>query len=293
MAERAAIAFLGLGTMGTAMVRRLLRAGLRTTVYNRGRAPAEALAAEGAHVAASPREAAAEADVVIAMVTDDAASRAVWEGEQGALSGARRGALAIESSTISAPRARALEQLASDRGVDFLEAPVMGSRDQAASGELVFLAGGEASRVERAGLVLAYLGHSILHVGPSGAGATLKLVANALLAAQIASLAEAFASLEKSGLALEPALAALTSGSAASPVVRAVAPRLLAGDRRPRFALSLLVKDLGYALAEARARGVEQPVTEAAYRLFTRGEQRGLGPEDVSSIVEVLRSAQR
>lgn len=293
MADRLAIAFVGLGTMGTAMVRRLLRAGLRTTVYNRGRAPAEALAAEGAYVAASPREAAAEADVVIAMVTDDAASRAVWEGEHGALSGARRGALAIESSTISVPRARALEPLAARRGVDFLEAPVMGSRDQAASGELVFLAGGEASHVERARPVLAHLGRSIQHVGPSGAGATLKLVANALLGAQIAALVEAFAFLEKQGLALEPAFAALTSGSAASPVVRAVAPRLLAGDHQPRFALSLLVKDLGYALAEAHSWGVDQPVTEAAHRLFARGEQQGLGPEDVSSVVKVLRSAQR
>jgi 3-hydroxyisobutyrate dehydrogenase len=293
MAERAAIAFLGLGTMGTAMVRRLLRAGLRTTVYNRARAPAEALAAEGACVASSPREAAREADVVFAMLSDDAASRAVWEGEHGALSGARRGALAIESSTLSAPRARALEQLASDRGIDFLEAPVMGSRDQAASGELVFLAGGEASHVERARPVLAHLGRSLQHVGPSGAGATLKLVANALLGAQIASLAEAFAFLEMSGLALEPALAALTSGSAASPVVRAIAPRLLARDHQPRFALSLLVKDLGHALAEARARGVEQPVTEAAYRLFARGVERGLGPEDVSSVAKLWSSSQR
>lgn len=292
MAEHATVAFLGLGTMGTAMVRCLLRARLRTAVYNRGRASAEALAAEGAHVAESPREAVSEADVVISMVTDDTASVAVWEGEHGALLGMRRGALAIESSTISAPRARALEQLASDRGVDFLEAPVMGSRDQAASGALVFLAGGEASRVERARPILAHLGHSILHVGPSGAGATLKLVANALLAAQIASLAEAFAFLEKSDLALGPALAALISGSAASPVVRAVAPRLLAGDHQPRFALSLLVKDLGYAIAEARALSLEQPVTEAAYRLFMRGEQRGLGPKDVSSIVEVLRASQ-
>lgn len=289
MRERPAVAVLGLGAMGTAMAQRLLQAGLHTTVYNRGRARSEALEAQGARVASSPREAVAEAEVVIAMLTDDAASRAVWEGEHGALAGLRRGALAIESSTLSPARVRALEQLASDRWVGFLDAPVMGSSDQATSGELVFLVGGEAAHVEQARAVLEHLGRSIQHVGPIGSGATLKLVANALLGAQLAALAEAFVLLEESGLSLGPALAALTSGSAASPVVRAVAPRLLAGDHTPRFALSLLVKDLGYALTEARARGVEQPVTEAALRLFARGEQQGLGPRDVSSVVEVLR----
>jgi 3-hydroxyisobutyrate dehydrogenase len=291
MADLASVAFLGLGAMGSAMARRLLRAGVLTTVYNRSRAPAEALAAEGARVASSPREAATTADLVIAMVTDDTASRSVWEGDDGALAGARPSALAIESSTISPARARALAQLAAGRGLAFLDAPVTGSRDQAVAGELVFLAGGAAPQVDRARPVLAHLGRSILHVGPSGSGATLKLVANALLAAHIASLAEAIAFLEQSDLALEPALAALTSGSVASPVVRSVAPRMLAGDHEPRFALHLLVKDLAYALAEARALGVEQPLAAAAHGLFARGEAQGLGSADVSAIVAVLRAA--
>jgi 3-hydroxyisobutyrate dehydrogenase len=292
MLEGPSIAFLGLGTMGSAMARRLLRAGLRTTVYNRGSGPAEGLVAEGAHVARSPREAARRADVLITMVTDDEASRAVWEGDDGALSGAPSGALVIESSTVSSRRARSLGEVAASKGLAFLDAPVMGSREQAAAGELVFLAGGDSSHVARARSLLAHLGR-IHHVGPVGSGAALKLVANAVLAAQIASLAEAFAFLEKSDLALEPAVLALASGSVASPVVRTVSARMLAGDRTPRFALSLLVKDLGYALAEARAQGVEQPITELVYRLFASAEERGLGHDDVSAVVEAMRERKR
>ena len=139
------IAVLGLGIMGGGMASNLIRKGFRVTVWNRSPERTVPFAAQGARVAASPREAAAGADMVIAMVADDAASRSVWEGEAGALGGLKAGAIAVESSTLSPTWIRALAALAKMRGADFLDAPVGGSRPAAAEGKLTFFVGGEAA----------------------------------------------------------------------------------------------------------------------------------------------------
>src|SRR6266508_2922425 len=136
------VAFLGLGIMGGGMAQNLLKAGFPLTVYNRTRAKADPLAALGARVAGTPREAAANADIVIAMVGDDMASRAVWLGADGALAGARAGAVLVECSTLSLEWVRELAGLASERKLDFLDSPVTGSKDAAAAGELKLMVGG-------------------------------------------------------------------------------------------------------------------------------------------------------
>ena len=182
--QQTRVALIGLGLMGSGMARRLLGAGFPLTVWNRNPERAKALAAEGAHVAATPRDAAARADVVLSMVADDAASRAVWLGDDGALAGATRGAVLVESSTLTVGWIGQLFREVAARGCELLDAPVTGSKPHAASGELVFLVGGSAAALETARPVLTAMSRAILHVGATGRGALLKLVNNFLFAAK-------------------------------------------------------------------------------------------------------------
>ncbi len=192
------IAFLGVGLMGKGMAGCLLQAGFPLTIYNRNQAKCEELAGRGAAVADSPREAAASADVAISMVSDDIASRSIWFGDDGALSSVARSSVLIDSSTLTVPWVRELAAAAAERGCEFLDAPVTGSRDHAAAGELKFLVGGEAETLERVRAVLAAMSSTIMHLGPLGSGALVKLVNNGLCGVQAAALAEALALIEKS-----------------------------------------------------------------------------------------------
>ena len=185
------VAVLGLGTMGSGMARRLLAAGFPLTVYNRTPSRAEAFAAQGASVAATPREAASRAEVIIAMLADDAASRSAWMGENGALAGARPGAVLIESSTLSTHWVKELSAAAISQGCAFLDAPVTGSKPQAESGELLFLVGGESGALDSVRDVLAPMSRGAVHLGPTGSGALMKLINNFVCGVQAASLAEA------------------------------------------------------------------------------------------------------
>src|SRR6185369_382043 len=171
MMSKPRVALIGLGLMGTGMARRLLGAGFPLTVYNRNPQRAALLADEGAHVAASPREAAARADIVLSMVSDDVAARAVWLGEQGALAGAARGTVLVDCSTVSVAWIEELSRAAAAAGCPLLDAPVTGSKPQAAAGELSFLVGGSADALEIARPALAVMSRAIVHVGATGAGA--------------------------------------------------------------------------------------------------------------------------
>src|SRR5690348_9351765 len=211
------VAFLGLGVMGRGMAARAVGLGVPVAVWNRSRAKAEALAAEAAsakvRVAATPREAAEGADVVFSMVADDPASRSVWTGPDGALGGVTRGAVLVESSTVSPAWIEALAGEAASRGCTLVDAPVTGSRSQAASGQLLFLVGGDAEVVERLRPVLAVMSRAIVHVGPTGSGARLKLVNNFLCGVQAVALAEAIALIERAGLDRDVATKVLAEGA--------------------------------------------------------------------------------
>ena len=199
------VAILGLGVMGSGMARRLLTEGFQVTVYNRSREKAQTLSAAGATVAASPRDAAAKAQVVISMVADDAASRAVWLGENGAIAGAVPGTMLIESSTLTTGWVRELAATAARLKCEFLDAPVTGTKPHAASGELLFLVGGSEEALVAARPVLSALSRDIVHLGPTGCGAVMKLVNNFLCGVQAASFAEAMALVEAAGLDREQA----------------------------------------------------------------------------------------
>ena len=284
------VAFLGLGLMGSGMARNLLGAGYPLSVYNRSPQKAAQLAGEGARVCASPRDAAEGADVIISMVADDAASRTVWLGEQGALAGAGASTLLIESSTVSVTWVRELARQAADRGLALLDAPVTGSKPQAASGELRFLVGGSETALESARPVLAAMSREIVHVGPTGSGALIKLINNFMCGVQAASLAEAIALVEKSGLDRDQALDVLTGGAPGSPLVKNLSGRMTAREYSPQFVLRLLVKDLTYAQGEGERLGVPMKTAASARDVFEQGIAAGDGEKDMSAVVEQFRS---
>lgn len=290
MSTKPPVALLGLGLMGTGMARRLLSAGYPLSVYNRNPERAAALKTDGAHIAATPREAAGGAEFVIAMLADDAASRSVWSGDNGALAGAMPGSLLIESSTLSVARIKELAHQAGERGCELLDAPVTGSKPHAAAGELTFLIGGSESTVARARPVLEVMGKQIVHLGPTGSGAMVKLINNFVCGVQVAAIAEAIALIERTDLDRDNALAVLTGGAPGSPLVKTLSGRMTARDFTPNFMLRLMAKDLGYAQREADERDLELTTAAAANEVFHRAIEAGYGDKDFSAIVEPLRN---
>jgi 3-hydroxyisobutyrate dehydrogenase len=285
------IAFLGLGSMGAGMAGNLLRAGFPVTVYNRRPDRAATLRDAGASVATSPREAAAGAAVIVSMVADDAASRAVWKGNQGALAGAAPGALLIESSTVTVGWIEELAKAAQEAGAELVDAPVTGSRDHAAAGQLLFLVGASAEALERARPVLSVMSRGIVHVGPRGSGALLKLVNNFMCGAQAAILAEALTLVERSGLDRTTALEVLLNGAPGSPLVKVLTPRMTGQDYTPPFfSLRLMTKDLTYAREEAAQRGVSLDTATCALTLFERAIAEGHGDRDFAAVIEPKRA---
>ncbi len=287
--ERTSVAILGLGIMGSHMAARLAAAGFPLAVYNRSPAKAGALRAAGARVAATPGEAAAGAQFILSMLADDDAARAVWLGEKGALQGAGPGAVLIESSTITVDWIRELSAAARARGLEVLDAPVTGSKVHAAAGELNFLVGGSAAALERARPVLAAMSKSITHLGPAGSGSRMKLINNFLCGVQVASLSEAVALIEKSGIDRAKALEVLCNGAPGSPMVKMLSPRMTARDYTPNFLLKLMAKDLRYAQREAGNNHLDLATAAASLRLFEQALAAGLGERDMAAVVEPLR----
>jgi 3-hydroxyisobutyrate dehydrogenase len=281
-------AFLGLGTMGIGMSGRLLDAGLPLTVWNRNPSRAEPLRSRGATLAATPREAAAGADVVIAMLADDSASRSVWTGVDGAVAGLGEGAVAIECSTLSPEWVADLAALVEDRGGAFLDAPVTGSRPQAASGEVLFLVGGDAEVLDSVRDVLRPMSRDAVHMGPVGSGAKMKLVNNFQSAVQAVALGEALTFSEKCGLDPVAAMHVLANGAPGSPLVKAVGARMMARDYTVNFFLRLMRKDVNYAAEEARRHGVELRTAAAALEAFDRAIEAGWGDSDFASVAESI-----
>jgi 3-hydroxyisobutyrate dehydrogenase len=283
------IAFLGLGIMGAAMARRLLGGGFALSVWNRNVRRADPLLKAGASIAASPAEAARGADAVIAMLADDEASRAVWTGASGALLAMDRGALAIDSSTLTVEWMRKLGRQAEARGVSFLDAPVTGSKPQAEQGALNFLVGGQAAAVERAAPLFAAMGRGHVHVGPTGSGALLKLINNFMCGVQLASLGEAMAMAQRSGLDLRRTADVLAAGSPGSPIVKMVIERMVSRDYTPNFLVPLMVKDLSYAMEAFAAEGIDLADARAARERFREAAAAGWHEKDIAAVVEPLR----
>ena len=285
------VALYGLGLMGSGMARRLLGAGFPLAVYNRRAAKADALRQDGAEVAASPREAANGAAIAISMVADDSASRSTWLGERGALAALPPGAVLIESSTLTVDWVRELAAAASARECELIDAPVTGSKAHARSGELNFLVGGSSAALERVRSVLAVMGKNIVHVGPTGSGAMLKLVNNFMCAVQAVSTGEALALIEKSGLDRDTCIEVLSAGAPGSALVKTMFARMTSGDYAPNFRLALMAKDVAYAMQEGEDHGVPLTTAATALAAFQRALAAGDADKDFSAVVEPIRGS--
>ena len=284
------VALLGLGTMGSGMASNLLKAGFALTVYNRTAAKAKPFADRGARVASTPAEAVKDAAVILSMPADDVASREMWLGSHGALAATARGAILVESGTLSPAWIAELAGLATQHGAELVDAPVTGSRTQAEGGQLSFLVGGSSTALEVIRPVLQAMSKEIVHLGPVGSGAKMKLINNFLCGVQVASLAEAMAWIERSGLDRDGALTILKNGAPGSPLLSAMSARMVHKDYTVNFLLKLMAKDLLYAHDEAARSGVELKTAEVARSLFESADAQGYGDKDMSSVVELLRA---
>ncbi|MEM9997369.1 MAG: NAD(P)-dependent oxidoreductase [Bacteroidota bacterium] len=280
--DAARIAFLGLGAMGSRMAARLVDNGWHVTVWNRSLERAASLVKQGATLAATPREAAADADLVIGMVTDDDASRALWlADETGAAHGLRTGTIALTSSTLTPAWTRTLSTALAERGAHFLDAPVVGTRPHAENGILTFLVGGEGEALDRVRPVLDVLGGGIHHIGPIGAGMTMKLAVNMLFAAQVATLADTIRVFQTSDLDVDGALDTLGALPVTSPIMERMRPLLLRDAFPPNFPIALVEKDLRYF---TEAAGGAIPTTEAIRSVYAAAIAQGFGADDISGI---------
>jgi 3-hydroxyisobutyrate dehydrogenase len=250
----ARVAFIGLGRMGHGMAGRYLDAGFAVVVWNRSKAKAEDLIVRGAQWATSPEDAAIDADAVVTMVADDAASRAVWLTKDGAAATMKAGSIAIECSTVSHEHALYLARELRGRGLIYIDCPVTGLPDAAASGKLTLLVGAEPADLERARPFLVPLSSTIRHFGAIGSGTVYKLINNLMGAIQIAGIAEGLAIAEQAGLDMKLVLEAVETGVAASPQVirhsRRMAARNFTGAT---FTAALRHKDAAYAVALAES----------------------------------------
>jgi 3-hydroxyisobutyrate dehydrogenase len=250
------------------MAASLLKAGFPVTVWNRTASRMEPLVAQGARAASSAREAASAADVLITIVSDPPALEEVLWGQPGALAGLRRGSVLVDSSTVSPPLARRVAAACAERGVEFLDAPVTGGTWGAEKGELVFMVGGPAETLARVEPLLSAMGKRWFHLGPHGAGQTVKLAMNLLLALEVDALAEALALAAAGGVPGEKLVEVMQSSMGRAPVLDVKAPLLLKGQYPPSFPLRLMHKDVTLALQLAKQLGVSLPAGAAAREVY-------------------------
>lgn len=263
------VGLIGLGLMGRPMGRNFLKAGFPLVVWNRTGKRADELVRGGAKWAASPRETASQADVLITIVSDPPAVEQVLWGDAGALEGLRRGSVYIDSSTVSPDLARRAANACSERGVDYLDAPVTGGTWGAEKGELVFMIGGSQQTLDRVKPVLEAVGKRFFLLGPNGAGQTVKLAMNLLLALQVEALAESLAIVTKAGVPGERLIEVMQSSMARAAVLDVKAPFMLKNDYPPSFPLRLMHKDVRLAVELAKKEGVRLPAGEAAYATYS------------------------
>ena len=285
----AQIGFIGLGRMGHGMAGRYLDNGFTVAIWNRSKAKAEDLIARGARWAHSPSDAADGAEAIVSMVADDEASRTVWLGKQGAATTAKPGTLAIECSTVSYRYALDLARDLRGRGLTYIDSPVTGLPDAAASGKLTLLVGAEPADLERVRPYLAPLSSTIRHFGPVGAGTVYKLINNLMGAIQIAGIAEGLAIAEQAGLDMKLVLEAIETGVAASPQVLRHSRRMVARDfAGATFTAALRHKDAAYAVALAESLLAGAPLMgRAAVEAYARAKAHA-PDDDEGKLIEIV-----
>lgn len=284
------IAVLGSGAMGSRIVQNLLNAQHQVVVYNRTADKVKPLLDRGATYAATPREAAAQADIVLSMVTDDDVSRAVWLApETGAVMGLNRNAIAIESSTLTVDWTRELASEIESCGAVFLDAPVVGSRPQAEAGKLICLVGGKAETLAQAQSILLSAGASTIHhIGAVGQGMLMKLAVNALFGVQVAALAEIIGMLGKNGVTRAKAMECLGELPVISPAVKGAGSLIVMNNHAPMFPIELVEKDFRYVIKTAQASDASYPVSTAVHDIYQNAIDKGYGNDNITGVIQLF-----
>jgi 3-hydroxyisobutyrate dehydrogenase-like beta-hydroxyacid dehydrogenase len=277
------VGFIGLGLMGKPMALNLLKANFPVTVWNRTASKAAELGKAGARVAASPREVAENADVLITIVSDPPALEEVLFAQE-ALAGLRKGGLLIDSSTVSPDLARKIAAACAERGIDFLDAPVTGGTWGAEKGELVYMIGGESAAYERAKTVLDVLGKKFFLLGPNGAGQTVKLAMNLLLALEVEAFAEALALAGAGGIQGERLVEVMQSSMGRALLLDVKAPLLVKHEFPASFPLRLMHKDVRLALELAKEKGVTLPAGEGAFKVYSAVKEKSTDDPDYAAV---------
>ncbi len=282
------VGFIGLGIMGQGMSQNLLKAGFDLTVWNRTASRTEPLTAAGARAATSPADLAESCDIIVVCVSDTPDVEAVILGEEGLIHGARPGTLVIDCSTISPQATRQMTDQLASKQIHLLDAPISGGSEGAANGTLSIMVGGEAAQFEKALPILQAMGQTITHVGPTGAGQTVKLVNQILVVGTMLAVGEALLFAQAGGLDLEKTLAAVSQGAAGSWMLSNRGPQVIERDWRPGFTIDLQQKDLRLVLEAADQMGVPLVGTGLVFQLYRTLQQQGLGSEGNHALVKAL-----
>ncbi len=282
------IGFIGLGIMGQPMALNLAKTGHPITVFNRTPAKTESLKSAGAKVAATPAEAAAEADFVISIVSDTAAMEEVVLGKGGVLETVRSGAIVIDSSTISPVASRKFACKVAGKGASWLDAPVTGSKHLAEKGELTYMVGGDREAFDRALPVLQVMGKKHIYCGSHGLGLTAKLSQNVIQSTMIEIFCEGFVLAAKAGLKPHILMEVIQGSMARASLTDFKAPFIFRGDFTPYFPLKLMHKDITLALESAYAQNVPMPAAAAVKEVYGAAKAQGKGDQDYAAVVTFL-----
>lgn len=282
------IAFLGMGAMGTRIAMHLLAAGHSLHVWNRTPERCEPLVGQGAIAYTSPKEAAQVAEVVIAMVADNQASRQVWlAGTNGAIYGLKEGAIALEYSTLTPGWSHELADRMAAFNHPFLAAPVVGSRPQAEAGKLVQLVGGDAATLATVQPILENHSGVIHHVGDATASMALKLAINTLFGIQVAALGEILGMLQKAGISNETAIDWLSQMPTTSPALKGIGALMAAQNYAPLFPIDLVEKDFCYAQGFAQSLEASVPAIEAVRKIYQQAQTSGYGTDNIAGVAQL------
>jgi len=282
------IGFIGLGIMGRAMARNLLKAGFRLTVYNRSKPPVDLLVSAGAASAPSPKAVAEQSDIVITMVTDSEAVNAVVLGQEGVVEGAHDGLILIDMSTISPSVTRSVSASLAGKGVSMLDAPVSGGDTGAVEGTLTIMVGGSADTFEACLPVLKVMGKKVVLMGETGAGQLTKLANQILVACNMIGVCECLNFAKKAGLDVGMLIDSLSAGAASSWSLVNLGPRMARRDFAPGFKVRLLQKDLRYVLSTANDLNAPLPATALVHQLYKMLEENGLGDAGTQALLTAI-----
>jgi 3-hydroxyisobutyrate dehydrogenase-like beta-hydroxyacid dehydrogenase len=286
----AELGYVGLGVMGSSVTRRLLDAGHTVHVWNRTREKAEPLLEAGAQWAGSPREVAERAEIVFTMVTNTAAVRAVFEGDEGILAGLAPGKIYIDMSTASPANSRTLAEQVEAAGAQMLDSPVSGTSITVDQGKASLMVGGDADAFERAKPILEAIGPKVFHMGGNGTAVGLKIAINLSLAVQMLAFSEGVLLAEKSGIDRERVVEAMLASVIASPMVAYRGPLVLGHPDEVWFDCHMMQKDMNLALEMGRELEVPLPTTAVTNEFLTAANGMGIGDKDFAVIFDVLAS---